>query len=177
MKTRILGGLLAAVVLAGSTLAAEKARELPYAAGNPSGGVPLWNPGEQFVAVSGGACLGTCPVYDLYVFSDGRVIFSGRKFTGKLGVMTKQISPDIYASLLTLIVRTDVLDKKLKRGSCLSDHPMLMVMRSTTDGQRVRVRDLNSGCAGHSDLARDIETRFLEDTEVQNWLVPGKNSR
>lgn len=170
MKTRLVCAVLAAV-LSVSTFAAEKARELPYAAGNPSGGVPLWNPGDHFVAVSGGSCPGTCPVYDLYVFSTGKVVFSGRKFTGKLGVFEKQISPDIYASLLTLIVNTDVLDKKIKRGTCLSGHPMLSIMRSTADGQRMRVRDLNGGCEGHADLARDIETRFLEDTEVQNWLV------
>src|SRR5262245_49453130 len=127
--------LLVAVVFALSWSlsagAAEKARELPYAAGNPSGGVPLWNPGDQFIAVSAGSCPGTCPVYDLYLFSTGKVVFSGRKFTAKLGVFEKQISPEIYASLLTLLVNTDVMDKKIKRGSCLSGHPMLSIMRST----------------------------------------------
>ena len=56
-------------------------------AGSPSGGIPLWNPGEKWVAIAGGACSGTCPVYELYVFDDGRVIFLGKKFTGKTGVM------------------------------------------------------------------------------------------
>jgi hypothetical protein len=173
MKT-LLKTVLAAVVLSSPVMAKETARELPYAAGNPSGGVPLWNPGDKFVAVSGGACAGSCPVYDLYVFSDGRVIFVGREQTARKGVLKKEISPDVYTSLLTLIVRTDVLDKKIKRGSCLSGRPMLAVMRSTPDGQRMRVRDLNSGCAGYADLARDIETRFIEDTEITNWLVPRK---
>jgi hypothetical protein len=171
MKTRILGALLAAVVFSASAIAKEEARELPYAAGNPNGGVPLWNPGEKFVAVSGGACSGSCPVYDLYVFSDGRVIFVGREQTGRKGVMSKTIDPSIYTSLLTLIVRTDVLDKKIKRGSCLSGRPMLSVMRSTPDGQRMRIRDMNSGCAGYADIAKDIETRFIEDTEITKWLV------
>lgn len=171
MKTRILGALLAAVVFSASAIAKEEARELPYAAGNPNGGVPLWNPGDKFVAVSGGACSGSCPVYDLYVFSDGRVTFVGRELTGRKGVSTKTIDPQTYTSLLTLIVRSDVLDKKIKRGSCLSGRPMLMVMRSTPDGQRMRVRSLNSGCAGYADLAKDIETRFIEDTEITNWLV------
>jgi hypothetical protein len=171
IKARIVGMLLTALVLSSGAVAKEVARELPYAAGNPSGGVPLWNPGDKFVAVSGGACSGSCPVYDLYVFSDGRVIFVGREQTGRKGVMNKTIDPQIYTSLLTLIVRSDVFDKKIKRGSCLSGRPMLSVMRSTPDGQRMRVRDLNSGCAGYADLAKDIETRFIEDTEITNWLV------
>jgi hypothetical protein len=174
MKTRIVGMLLAAVVLSGVAAAKEAARELPYAAGNPSGGVPLWNPGDRFVGVIGGACSGSCPVYDLYVFSDGRVIFVGREQTGRKGVMNKTVDPSVYTSLLTLIVRTDVLDKKIKRGSCLSGRPMLSVMRSTPGGQRMRIRDMNSGCAGYADLAKDIETRFIEDTEITNWLVPRK---
>jgi hypothetical protein len=173
-NTAIVAMLAAAIVLASSAVAKETARELPYAAGNPSGGVPLWNPGDKFVAVSGGACSGSCPVYDLYVFSDGRVTFVGRAETGRKGVANKTIDPQIYTSLLTLIVRTDVLDKKIKRGSCLSGRPMLSVMRSTPDGQRMRVRDLNSGCAGYADLAKDIETRFIEDTEVTNWIVARK---
>jgi hypothetical protein len=174
MKNRIFLWMLAAVVLSGSAVAKEAARELPYAAGNPNGGLPLWNPGDKFVGVSGGACSGSCPVYDLYVFSDGRVIFVGREQTARKGVVNKQIDPSIYASLLTLIERTDVLDKKIKRGSCLSGRPMLSVMRSTPDGQRMRIRDMNSGCAGYADIAKDIETRFIEDTEITNWLVPRK---
>ena len=59
MKTRIVGMLLAAIVLTGSAGAKEVARELPYAAGNPNGGLPLWNPGDKFVAVSGGSCSGS----------------------------------------------------------------------------------------------------------------------
>ena len=37
--------------------------------------------GEKFVAVGGGSCSGTCAVYELYVFDDGRVIFLGKKYT------------------------------------------------------------------------------------------------
>lgn len=176
MKTRILGSVLAAVVLASSAAVAAKPqyRELPYAAGNPAGGVPVWNPGDKFVAVSGGSCSGSCPVYDVYVFSDGKVTFIGRELTAKKGVFTKQMTPEVYTELLTLIVRTDVIEKKIKRGTCLSGRPMILVMRSTPDGQRMRVRDLNSGCDGYAELARDIEKRFIEDTEITNWLVARK---
>src|SRR4051812_30803292 len=90
--------------------AAEKPQLRPYAAGSPSGGIPLWNPGEKFVAIAGGACAGTCPVYELYVFDDGRVVFLGRKYTGKTGVWKKQMEPNVYAELLASIVRSGVLD-------------------------------------------------------------------
>jgi hypothetical protein len=150
---------------------AEKPQIRPYAAGSLSGGIPVWNPGEKFVAVASGACSGRCPVYELYVFDDGRVIFAGKKDTGKLGVFRKQVTPDAYAELLTTIVRTKVLDDDIKRGKCLKGRPMLNVMRSTPDGQSMVMQTLNPGCAGHTDIAKQIESLFIEWTEVAPWIA------
>ena len=113
MKTTTnLLGVAAALVamLVAFPASAEKPQVRPYAAGSPSGGIPLWNPGEKWVAVAGGACSGTCPVYELYVFDDGRVIFLGKKYTGKTGVWKKQMDKNVYAELLSTVVRSGVLD-------------------------------------------------------------------
>ena len=75
MKTLLYAAALTAILLA-VPAAAETPQVKPYAAGSPSGGIPLGNRGEKFVAIAGGSCNGTCPVYELYVFDDGRVIFS-----------------------------------------------------------------------------------------------------
>jgi hypothetical protein len=150
---------------------AEKPQVKPYAAGSPSGGIPLWNPGDKFVAIASGACSGRCPVYELYVFEDGRVVFSGKKDTGKLGIFRKQVAPDAYAELLTTIVRTRVLDDDIKRGSCLKGRPMLIVMKSTPDGQSMVTNSLNPGCEKHSYIAKQIESLFIEWTEVANWIA------
>jgi hypothetical protein len=173
MKAHLFAAALMAALFAGSALA-EKPVTRPYAAGALSGGIPLWNPGEKFVGVAGGACQGTCPVYEVYVFDDGRVIFLGKKYTGKTGVFRKQMTPDVYAELLTQIVRTQVLDKDIKRGTCLKDRPMLTVMRNAPDGQSVRMVSLNSGCEGYADLARDLEQAFINWTEITPWLAPSK---
>jgi hypothetical protein len=150
---------------------AEKPVTKPYAAGSPSGGIPLWSPGDKFVAIAGGACSGTCPVYELYVFEDGRVIFVGRKYTSKTGVVRKQMTPDVYAELVTFVVRSGVLETDLKRGTCLKDRPMLQVMRNTPDGQSMLMQTLNSGCEKQADAARDIEKQFIQWTEIAPWLA------
>jgi hypothetical protein len=152
----------------------QKPVDKPYAAGSPSGGIPLWKPGEKFVGIAGGACLGTCPVYELYVFDDGRVVFSGKKNTSKSGVFNKQLEKSVYAELLATIVRTGVLDDAIKRGTCLSDRPMLTVMRSTPGGQSVRTATLNTGCGGHEDIAKQIESQFLLFTETESWIASSK---
>jgi len=172
MKTP-LAAALATLLLALPALA-EKPVVRPYAAGSLSGGIPLWNPGDKFIGVSGSTCSGTCPVYELYLFHDGRVVFNGRKDTSKVGVWKKQVEPEVYAELLTMIVKTQVLDKEIKRKTCLKGRSMLIVMRSASDAGDARSVSLNSGCEGHADLVRRIEGEFIDSTGVAKWLVPPK---
>jgi hypothetical protein len=164
----------ALALLMAITAHAEKSQVRPYAAGSPAGGIPVWNPGEKFVGVAGGSCAGTCPVYEVYVFEDGRVIFVGRKYTGKTGVWKKQLDPNVYAELLTTVIRSKVLETDFKRGTCLKDRPMLTVMRNEPDGQSMRMQMLNSGCEKMADIARDIEKQFIDWTEITPWLAPTK---
>jgi len=173
MKTGLVAFAVAALAFAGFAMA-EKPVVKPYAAGSPYGGIPLWSPGEKFIGVSGSSCDGTCPVYELYVFDDGRVVFSGRKDTKKTGIWKKQVAPEVYAELLTTLVRTKVLDQDIKRKTCLKGRSMLIVMRSASDAGDVRTVSLNSGCEGHADLVKEIEGQFIDSTGVAAWLVPPK---
>ena len=173
MKAKLIVAALAAVMFTGLALA-DKPQDKPYAAGSPFGGLPLWEPGDKFIGISGGSCNGTCPVYELYVFDDGRVVYSGRKDTSRLGVFRKKVAPEVYAELLTMIVRTKVLDDEIKRRTCLKGRSVLTVMRSASDAGNVRAVLLNSGCEGHADITREIESRFIDSTGVASWLAPPK---
>ncbi|HEU4780715.1 MAG TPA: DUF6438 domain-containing protein, partial [Steroidobacteraceae bacterium] len=155
MRAGLVVFALATVAFAGLAQA-EKPTVKPYAAGAPYGGIPLWNPGEKFIGLSGGSCNGTCPVYELYLFDDGRVVFNGRKDTSKVGVWKKRVAPEVYAELLTMFVKTQVLDEEIKRRTCLKGRSMLIVMRSASDAGDVRTVSLNSGCEGHADLVKRI---------------------
>ncbi len=171
MKTRFLFAVLAALAGVNPALA-EKPQDKPYAAGSPFGGIPPWTPGEKFIGISGGACAGTCPVYELYLFDDGRVVFRGRKDTSKSGSWKKQVPREVYAELLAMFIKTRVLDEEIKRRGCLKGRSMLIVMRSISDAGDVRTVSLNSGCEGHADLVKQIEGRFIDSTGVADWLVP-----
>ena len=173
MKALVCAAALTVALFSGSAQA-EKPQVKPYAAGSPSGGIPQWHPGDKFVAIAGGACNGTCPVYEVYLFNDGRVVFLGKKYTGKTGVWRKQVQPQAYVEMLALIDHTGVLEQDVKRGTCLKDRPMLIVMRSEPDGQSMKMQSLNSGCGGHADFAHDIEKQFIDWTEITPWLTPRK---
>jgi len=171
MKTGLVVFALAISSFAGLALA-ESPKIKPYAAAAPYGGIPLWHPGDKFIGVAGGACSGTCPVYELYLFEDGRVVFNGRKDTSKAGVWNRKVGPDVYTELLAMIVKAKVLDKAIKRRTCLRGRSMLIVMRSASDAGDVRAVSLNSGCEGHADIVRHIEGEFIDSTGVAAWLVP-----
>ena len=173
MKTRLVVLALAALAFAGIAQA-EKPKVKPYAGAAPYGGIPLWKPGDQFIGVSGGTCRGTCPVYELYLFDDGRVVFNGRQDTRKVGVWHKQVTPEVYAELLSMIVKTRVLDEEVKRGTCLKGRSMLIVMRSASNSGDARTVSLNSGCEKQADLVRRIEGEFIDSTGVASWLLPPK---
>jgi hypothetical protein len=172
MKTSVIGAL--AAVLFASLALAEKPEDKPYAAGAPFGGIPQWEPGDTFVGISSGSCRGSCAVYELYVFSDGRVVYVGRKDVGRTGVLRKQVAPEVYGELLAMIVRTKVLDEEIKRKNCLKGRSVLTVMRSASEAGNVRTVMMNSGCEGYADIVREIETRFIDYTGVAGWLVPPK---
>jgi hypothetical protein len=171
MKNTLLA--LALVTLAVTAPAmAEKPKLKPFAAAAPYGGVPLWSPGERFIGVSGSSCAGTCPVYELYLFNDGRVVFNGRKDTRKVGVWKKQVGPEVYTEVLTTIVKTRVLEEEYKRKTCLKGRSMLIVMRSAAENGDIKAVTLNSGCEGHTDLVKRIEGQIIDLTGVAFWLVP-----
>ena len=148
---------------------AEKPQVRPYAAGSPSGGIPLWNPGEKFVAIAGGACSGTCPVYELYVFERRPRHLPGQKIHGQdrrlaeadgaAGAMASCWPPSCAPGALDP-------EAKIKRGTCLKDRPVLTVMRSAPDGQSMLMQLLNTGCEGYADMSRELEKQFIDWTEV-----------
>ena len=172
MRSRILSLAtlwLTALAVTGTAFA-DKPVEKPYAASAPFGGIPLWEPGDKFVGISSGSCTGSCPQYELYVFEDGRVVFSGRKDTAKAGLWKKQVTPAAYAELVATIVRTGVLDAEIKRKTCLKGRPVLTVMRNANDSGNARSVLLNSGCEGYADLVKEIEGAFIQWADVGKWL-------
>ena len=47
------------------------------------------------------ACFGNCPVYQLTVYGDGRVVYEGKAFVTVIGKRTAQISPQQVQQLVT----------------------------------------------------------------------------
>jgi len=49
------------------------------------------------------ACFGQCPVYQVYIFSDGVVVYNGEANVEKSGVHKFKFSPDIFTRLIQVL--------------------------------------------------------------------------
>jgi hypothetical protein len=55
-------------------------------------------------------CLGTCPIYSLEIFKDGRVHYNGEKFVAVIGTQDGQISPLAVEGLVKSFLKIDYFD-------------------------------------------------------------------
>ena len=138
MKTELVAFALAALAFTGLALA-EKPRVKPYAAGAPYGGIPLWKPGEKFIGVSGGSVHAAPAPSTSSIYSTmGAWCSTAARTRARSASGTRQVEPEVYAELLTMLVKTKVLDEEIKRRTCLKGRSMLIVMRSASDAGDVQ---------------------------------------
>ncbi|MEE9361454.1 MAG: DUF6438 domain-containing protein [Cellulophaga sp.] len=66
---------------------------------------------KSFISISKGRCLGNCPVYDLWNFKDGNVIYNGIDHVEKKGIQETTVSQskiDALTKLIASIKPTDI---------------------------------------------------------------------
>jgi hypothetical protein len=63
-----------------------------------------YNVKDAFLSLSKGKCLIDCPVYDLWIFSDGQVIYNGIENVEKEGVHKMLISHEAIKHLNNLLL-------------------------------------------------------------------------
>lgn len=65
---------------------------------------------KSFISISKGRCLGDCPVYDLWVFKNGNIIYHGIDHVQKKGVQKTSISLSKIDTLEKLISTINTKD-------------------------------------------------------------------
>lgn len=67
----------------------------------------------QVVSFSRGACYGSCPIYDFYIFPDDNFVFIGRAHVKKIGAYRGVLEKGTFQSLVNLVDNNNFL--KLSR--------------------------------------------------------------
>lgn len=122
------------------------------------------------------ACYGSCPVYELTIFSDGRVEYNGKQFVRKTGKATGQISRKQLEELVMEFTNVYYfnLPTSFERGSkhCpqfATDHPSA-ITSIAWQGKSHSITHYH-GCRGSNalELLRKLEDEIDKVVNVEQW--------
>lgn len=123
-----------------------------------------------------GPCRGSCPVYKVEVFGDGRVRFDGKQHVGTLGVKTgtttttaiqdfmRSVSASEFASADTSYVMGSA-----KCGQYYTDLPMAAL--SIKVGGRMKTVQHDPGCQGAPKFLGILEFQLDTTARTASWIA------
>lgn len=85
--------------------------------------MPVVEPEEIHIALERTACFGTCPVYKVDVYGDGRVIYQGTAFVNVLGKHAYTVPPETVAHLVDTLRANDLWSLRPVYESSITDQP------------------------------------------------------
>ena len=126
----------------------------------------LVQPGDVYILRSGGYCLGTCPAYDVAIFSDGQVVYRGLDNTAALGIRQGRITRNRFHALLKHMESSGFFE--FPAGTeCLTDFPTVRI-EAVIDGVR-RERTVDSGCHSEREALWPTVEAITRTAGVGRW--------
>lgn len=115
-------------------------------------------------------CYGTCPVYKLAVFGDGRVIYQGERFVKEVGERTKTLSPDEVKMLVNEFDRAGYFSFKDEYADySMTDMPTT-VTSIRIEGRSKRVEHYHGDFSTPKKLIR-LENLIDEIVRTIEWIT------
>jgi hypothetical protein len=114
-------------------------------------------------------CYGTCPVYSVKIYGDGRVEFDGQCFVAVRGKRTSTIPGDAVESLFGFFRNADYFSLNDTYDSPASDLPTSTTSVSF-DGKKKSVMDYYGVEVGMPDSVKLIERAIDRLTNSEQWV-------
>jgi hypothetical protein len=111
------------------------------------------------------ACFGTCPVYKLTIYGDGRVVYVGGDFVGVKGTQTAEITRADVKAVVDEFYRIDYFSLQSEYTAPITDLPTTITSISI-GGTRKQVTDYH----GAPQKLRDLEKRIDEIAGSSKWV-------
>lgn len=112
---------------------------------------------SDYVKISRSACFGACPVFDLTLYGDGRVVFHGVRYTKIQGQHSDRFSTGTFLEAISAMEARGFADLKdnYTRDSCkvwATDHPSVRV--EVKSAAITKSLDWYTGCRGIEERAQ-----------------------
>lgn len=72
-------------------------------------------------SIDRGPCFGKCPIYTMQVYKDGKVVYTGERFTTKLGTYEKKLDDKEFKALIKLFASADFFNFQEEYASEIPD--------------------------------------------------------
>lgn len=89
---------------------------------------------RKVISFAKGACHGTCPIYEIIIFSDGKAIYEGIRFSKKMGIHTKTLDEAVINDLMNEAKNANLIQFPDKYESRIPDLPSSTLMYEYADG-------------------------------------------
>jgi hypothetical protein len=118
------------------------------------------------------ACFGTCPVYSLKIYEDGRVVYEGKEFVKKKGVAEKRIEKKALEELVAEFMKLNYLELKKKPDCTTSWTDFPSAITSLNWKGRSNVVEHYHGCEGPALLKElsKLEDKIDETVNTDQWI-------
>lgn len=130
---------------------------------------------DTLVKMERTVCFGTCPAYEVLIFKNGRVEFTGKEFVAHEGSAEGEIPRGNIDALIERIQESSFmkLPSKPDCESRMTDHPSVF-LTIKIDNQRNSVTHYH-GCKGfeYEDKLYDLETSIDSLAGVKKWVEGG----
>lgn len=131
------------------------------------------------VTLERGSCRGTCPVYAVKLFGDGRVQFTGTRHVNPIGVDSARVSPATVTALGEEFVRrrfgsipAEIEYGTAACGDYATDLPTaVLTLRDAAQTHRVR---FDEGCRGRPAVLDSLTKMVDAVSGSSRWTTPGK---
>ena len=134
-------------------------------------------PADTLIVLQRGACEHRCAVYKVIIFADGSVIFEGRSYVRRSGLVRSNISLEVVRQLLDEAAAMRFFDLKERFGdgsatgcdSSRSDAPTAIVSVGSAGTSKTVVHDLR--CVGaESERLRQFEEKIDKAVNAARWI-------
>lgn len=118
------------------------------------------------------ACFGTCPVYSLKIYKDGRVVYEGKEFVKKTGMAEGRIKNKALEDLVAEFMKLNYFDLKKNPDCPISATDFPAAMTSLNWKGRHHAVEHNQGCQG-SELLKELsklEDKIDEVVNTNQWI-------
>lgn len=116
-----------------------------------------------------GGCFGACPVYSVEVNEDGRVAFLGVRFVALPGEHSRQVDPEVVATLAEQIRASDFFSLEDEYDSRIDDTPVVVLTVRIGDEEKSVID--NAGLnVGMPDAVVQLQRAVDRVTGTRAWI-------